>query len=159
MGPISLNANCQDDQSAAPVNDVQKLIDHKDDAKEDDDEILDAVVFDPIFVEEDLQNVHNESISWASSSVCQKLNEKLECDSCKETIETSDYGRARPSLEFELKFQRLLSWVNQIIPDLCSEHEISKKILDAVSDFDCTDFGCDDHKCILATNFKKCTIN
>lgn len=122
-------------------------------------------MFDPIFVEEDLQSeVEVESISFASSAVCRKLLERTDCDNCKCIMQTStalfdSEDTVRPSEHFQTQFRKVLSGVNQVLPHLCAENYVSKAILESIGDIKVDVLGCDEHKNEMTKKLKQITIN
>lgn len=173
IGPISLDANCEDDKSVALLSDIDALLLDSEilfqntNEIQEENEILETIVFDPIFTEEELVFVENASVSRASSVVCRKLLPLIDCSDCKCKMQTStilsetdqSLDIIRPSQQFQNQFKRVFCGVNQAIPDLCSEKSVMKKVLASVDKIEVTEIGCRDHNEELTMKLKQCTIN
>lgn len=174
VGPISLDANCEDDKAVALLSDIDSLLlDREENIQNEptiEDDVLETIVFDPIFVEEELTFIENQSVSRAGSVVCAKILQTIGCNECKRVIrfgpnsslslsELNENCLARPSKEFQTQFHKIFSAVNQVLPDLCAEKSILKKTVESISSVKISGIGCLEHESELSDKLKKCITN
>lgn len=108
--------------------------------------------YDPIsvgmkFSQKEVTSVN--SISDAANTVCSKLLKVTKCPNCKDTIETRSKDKHtinHPSDLFKINFQTVLSAINNILPQICEEKFVKKKLLKYIDeDVNIEVMGCYQH--------------
>lgn len=170
-GTNSIGSNCEEDKSIALLNNIDELLLNykKLPTKEiqNEDEILETVVFDQIFAEEELDFVEEESISNASSVVCQKLLKLTDCSECKRKLQapsavserTSNLDITLPSQMFKRYFKNIFCGANLVIPYLCSEVSLMKKVKSYIDPIQVSEIGCLKHDIEMSMKLKQCTVH
>lgn len=118
---------------------------------EDVDYVNAMIVFDPEFETNVASNfddqsavsrielISRESISYASSRICQKLFKFTKCEDCKTNFELMDEASAILSVE------RVLRSLNIIIPDICHQDSLKKQLMQRISSIQILFIGCEDY--------------
>lgn len=131
-----------------------------------EDEMLDLILFDPLFGEE-LTFIENESITASAGKILQKLMKITTCDDCKlalqEPTEKSTYIDPNlivfPSLQFNKQFEKIYSSLNIAIPRFCHENSIKRKIITHISNIQVDGISCEIHSKEIEIKLKDLTAN
>lgn len=178
IGPVSDGSNCEQDKFFALLSNINEmLLDYDDKTDETDNNIehtdiesineaimLDTIVFDPLFGEEPMNFIENESISNTSSSICRKLMDLTNCDDCRISLQEPLPNRDEldiilPSKTFKTHFEKIFSALNVAIPYFCSEKSVKKKIISQIESVEVDTIGCNEHCKEMAMNLKDLTAN
>lgn len=90
-------------------------------------------------------NPEDEAISYAAGRVCKKIKAKTKCGSCISTVEVGNATTLNePSLLLISIIKNTVPKVEQVLPSVCIEKNLSNKIVEHIEN----DFaiGCDLHK-------------
>lgn len=181
IGPVSKGSNCEEDKFFALLSNINKMIlDFDNDSQETDETVqinndvpidieneknmLDTIVFDPLFGETVLDFVECESISNTSSYICQKLMEITTCDDCQLSlqeplIQFNDNDIVLPSQTFKAHFEKIFRIITAAIPHFCHEKSIKKKLISQIENIEQYQIGCEDHSNEMAMKLKDLTAN
>lgn len=169
----SKNSNCEKDSSFPLLNNVQDLFlcnkpqqANQETSQNGHDEnenpnMLETMIFDPLFLESELNFTENLAISQASNLICQKFLLKTGCKKCKKNIQapTDHQIFTSPSINFMRNCKNLLCSINEQMPNLCSEKLLKEKLLTYVQGIQLDDIGCAKHKDTILIKLKNCCIN
>ncbi len=170
----SIKSNCEPDTSTPLItnlksfflnynNVVNETSSNESDTDDDDDDDNDTVLFDPLhnFSNSDVNFITSEAISNVASSVCDKLLKITKCKNCNKTLETcyspGDETLKHPSDVFNKNFRKLLSGINDVLPYICVEKGLRKKLQEELEKIDIDEMGCDDHHEFVEFKFKEQT--
>lgn len=129
-----------------------------------EENMLDAIVFDPLFGEQELNFIESESISNTSSSICRKLMEVTSCDDCRVSLQEPNLQLHEldiilPSRAFKSHFEKIFCALNVAIPHFCSETFVKKKIISQIQSIEVDSIGCKEHCNEMAIKLKDLTAN
>lgn len=170
----SIKSNCEPDTSKALLTDLNKFFLNYDVVKEtvsnsddiddsDTEEDGDTAVFDPLFhfSNNDVDFINNEAIANVSSSVCDKMLKITHCLNCRKTLETSsntnDDTLSRPSDTFKNNFKKLVCGINDVLPNICVEKFLRKRLLEQLDKIEIDKMGCIKHHDFVESKFKEQT--
>lgn len=167
----SIKSNCEPDTSKALLTDLNKFFLNYDVVKETDsnsdesdtDDDDNTGVFDPLFIfsNNEIDFINNEAIADVSSSVCDKMLKITECINCRKTLETSsnpnDDTLKQPSDTFKNNFKKLVGGINDVLPNICVEKFLRKKLLEQLDKIEIDKMGCIKHQNIVESKFKEQT--
>lgn len=175
----SMKSNCEPDISTPLLtkahhfylkyNDVAQRNNSNSDDSLDNSMDDDNDVFDPLhnFTDNEFNVITNEAISNVSSSVCDKMLKIIKCKNCRETLETSVINDnvnfdeldtpKHPSDTFKINFRKLICGVNDVLPDICAQKCLRKKLLEQLSKIEIQNIGCSEHHEEVAKNLKEQT--
>lgn len=178
IGPVSKGSNCEEDKFFALLSNINEMILDFDDEtdeheqinndsvqidveKENERNMLDTIVFDPLFGETELNFVESASISNTSSSICRKLIETTACDNCQISLQSlqSNNDIVLPSETFKTHFEKIFRDINVAIPHFCHEKSVKKKIVSQVQSIQEYPIGCEIHCEDMAMKLKDLTVN
>ncbi len=182
IGPVSKGSNCEEDRFYALLSNINKMMLEFDDKTdeidhdqinvamemviEEENEInmLDAIVFDPLFGESQLNFVETESISHTTSVICRKLIETTNCDDCQTSLQEPSLDLnpdhiTLPSQTFSAHFKKLFCSINAAIPHFCHEKSVRKKIGPQIQTIEEHIIGCAIHCEEMAMKLKEMTID
>lgn len=169
-GTNSLHSNCQADQSTAMLTNIHEFItvyqkqsiesnnvpENRSlrnldelslfDSQSELENLSDCEDFNSVIVfhpqseseETEVDVIKFEDISLGSSRICQRIF-KTKCEECKNNFKLMDEAAALLSIE------KVLSSLNQIIPQICYEDSIRKKMIDHVQSMKTHFIGCSQH--------------
>lgn len=185
----SVSSNCEQDDSIPLLNDFHEfLLEYKDkepansknyESAEHDNDII---LFEPEFSNVDLNDVEvvgcniveEEALSRVCSIICQKILETTSCPNCINNLQTavasisqelisiegdSDNFHKRPSDIFMKNFKTLFCAINEIIPNVCSDHFIKQKIHSQINIYNIDTVGCSEHNAEIITKLKLHTVD
>lgn len=170
----SVGSNCEEDKFIPLLSNINEMVlDYQeqteqtdDDNKENEVDMLEAIVFDTLFGEKELNFVETESISNQSSVICQKIMQLTNCDDCKSSLqepsvllEKSGMDIISPSQAFKTQFETVFCGLNIVIPHLCFEKSVKKKVLSHIETIQVSSIGCVEHCNEMAKIFKDLTAN
>lgn len=185
-GPVSKGSNCEEDRFFALLSNINKMIlDFDDDAQETDENdqiyndvvqidvekenernMLDTIIFDPLFGETELNFVESESISNSSSAICRKLMDITTCDDCHISLQEpslqinyNELDIILPSQTFKAHFEKIFRAINVAIPHFCHEKSIKKNIISQIDSIQECPVGCEIHSNEMAMKIKDLTAN
>lgn len=172
----SIKCNCEPDSSTPLLTDLNKFfLNYNNDVNEtdinshdsdsDDDDV--AIVFDPLhtFSNNEISFINNEALSNVSSSVCDKMLKITKCLNCRKTLETplnpndhydSDTPK-HPSDIFKDNFKKLVCGMNDVLPNICVEKCLRRKLVEQLDKIEIHKMGCIKHHEIVESNFKEQT--
>lgn len=173
---LSIKSNCEPDTSKPLLTDLVDFFLNYSNVEEntgsssndaDNDDDVDRVIFDPLhtFSDKEISFVSNEAISNASSSVCDKMIKITKCINCRKTLESSlnsnDQSGSdtpkRPSDIFTSNFRQLVCGINDVLPNICVEKYLRKKLLEELDKIIIQKMGCIKHHTAVESNFKEQT--
>lgn len=185
IGPVSENSNCEEDSFFALLSNINEMlldydeetertdknsdIDNNNNIEQDDnqnvnqeDVMLDCIVFDPLFGEKEFNFIESESISNTSGTICRKLIEITTCEDCEASLQESDpqlnideLDIIFPSKAFKIHFEKIFHAINTAIPHFCSEKSVKKKIISQVENIHVDAIGCEKHCKDMAIKLKE----
>lgn len=98
-----------------------------------------AINFDTELCGTEVDLIKFEAISHDSSRICQKLFKTTKCEECKNNFELMDETAALLSIE------NVLRSLNEIIPKICFEDSLKKKLTKHIESMRIHFIGCSDH--------------
>lgn len=181
IGPVSEGSNCEEDKFFALLSNINKMIlDFNDDSQETDNtdqvavpidiekenekNMLDTIVFDPLFGQTELNFVESESISNTSSAICRKLMDITTCDDCQlslqePSIQLNNNDIVLPSQTFKAHFEKIFLTINAAIPYFCHEKSVKKTLISQIENIEQYPIGCKLHSNEMAMKLKDLTAN
>lgn len=181
IGPVSEGSNCEEDKFFALLSNINKMIlDFNDDSQETDNtdqvavpidiekenekNMLDTIVFDPLFGQTELNFVESESISNTSSAICRKLMDITTCDDCQlslqePSIQLNNNNIVLPSQTFKAHFEKIFLTINAAIPYFCHEKSVKKTLISQIENIEQYPIGCKLHSNEMAMKLKELTAN
>ncbi len=173
----SMKSNCEQDISTPLLTKAHEFylkynnVVQRNDSNADDsiDDGNNSDVFDPLhnFTDNDFNVINSEAISYVSSSVCDKMLKIIKCSDCRETLEASMIDDTvnfeecdipkQPSDLFNTNFRKLLCGMNDVLPDICAEKNLRKKLIDQLDKIEILSMGCSEHCEEVETNMKEQT--
>lgn len=180
-GPVSEGANCEEDEFFALLSNINEMLLEFDDCvknteetdqasnvirinTENEESMLDTIVFDPLFGEAELNFIETESVLNSCSAICRKLLEMIQCVECQITLqeqstEYSSSGIVFPSQNFKKHFEKMFLSINTAIPHFCHEKSVRKKIISQIESVQEYPIGCEEHCKETAVKLKELTIS
>lgn len=183
-GTNSLKSNCQPDQSSGMLSDIHKFITlcqeqslepnnsmvNFDDTTFfdcgpesqncDSDDLNLMIAYHPeleleetIDIESELRKIEVGAISISSSRICQKIFKTTKCEECRSNFELMD------ELTTLSRIGNVLSSLNAIIPYICSERFIKKKLMNHIRPMKTNLIGCSDHNEEIDEKIKKFAVD
>lgn len=181
-GTNSLRSNCEPDKSTAILTSIHEFIsDYKtpsnnssnselsniDDMDElnlierevmlDVDDVDKIIAFDPQFGKEELNFLEIEAFSHASSMISQKLMKSTSCDECKinlQLITENDMFCTNETI-FVRNCNNVFRGLACIIPHICSEPSLKKKLVHHIRLIEMDLIGCLEHDFEMAHKMKQ----
>lgn len=173
----SIKSNCEADKSTPLLTNlrnfflkydvVEETETNSSDYDTDDDDEDDKIVFDPlhIFTNNDINFIDNEALKNVSSSICDKMLKITKCPNCRKTLETSynpndqcdSETLKHPSDLFNNNFQKLVSGMNDVLPNICVEKHLRKRLMEQLNKIVLDKMGCIKHHKEVEENFKEQT--
>ena len=142
----SIKSNCEPDTSTPLLTNLRNFFlnydkvvvetDSNESDTSDGDDCNESVIFDPLhnFSNNDVNFITSEAISNVSSLVCDKMLKIIKCKNCRKTLEIcfkpGDETVKHPSDVFKKNFEKLLSGINDVLPVICVEKCLRKKLLE-----------------------------
>ncbi len=83
--------------------------------------------------------ISRESVSHASSRICQKIFKFTKCEECKANFDLMDEASALQSVE------RVLKSLYTIIPEICHQNLLKKQLMQRISSIQILFIGCEEH--------------
>lgn len=96
------------------------------------------IVFDPETANETLSFLEGEALHLASCSIFQKLMKFTHCLECKNVLQTTE-------ITFIQNCMNVLRKLSQIIPHLCVEYSLKKKLISNIESITTEAMGCPEH--------------
>lgn len=174
----SIKSNCQDDKCFSLLQDVHDFydmdFDDDDDEEVDDDE--DIIDLDVDLGEMDLGAMYTEVLAYESGNVCRKVLDQTKCESCKNTLEAHSplvqHGIIHecsrgghdsnfftyPTLLFTNEFSILTKKIEVLLPLICHEKELCKKLIASIENLKLQGLGCKEHCVNIAQRIKNATV-
>lgn len=184
-GTNSLKSNCQPDQSSGMLSDIhefitvcqeQSLEPNNSIVSVDDttfcncglksqncdcDDLNSMIAYHPqseleetIDIDAELRKIKVESIeinaiSYSSSRICQKIFKTTKCEECRSNFELMDEPTTLS------RIGKVVSSLNAIIPQICFERSIKKKLMNHIRPMKTYLIGCSDHNEEIDEKIKK----
>lgn len=175
----SIKSNCEDDRGFALLQDVTDIYDldlgASADEIEDDEDIVQLDVENS---SETLPNTNDEAFVLDSANVCAKVLLATKCIDCRNTLEayyplaqhdilkkleptTNVQNRlfTYPTVLFTSKFKLLFEKVNVLLPFICHERSLSKKLIASLDDEVLGGLGCEDHTLDVSNKIKAAVVS
>lgn len=171
----SIGSNCQDDKSSSLLQDVYDLYDM--DCEESEDELDDDVELVVDNENVDSSFLEEEALVFESSKVCRNVLLSTKCTSCKYTLEAhsllSQHGIIEqcnipsntenqiftyPTLLFMSNFKLLFKKVQVLLPFICHENLLSRKLMTILDSDELVGLGCPEHSSDISRKIKKATV-
>lgn len=108
----------------------------------------DLIMFDPDFQNDTNNYFENESFARASSVICRKLIKITHCEECKNILHDTETSLIE-------NCTKILRGLSQVIPHICSEQSIKKKLLASIESIKVDTLGCPDHFLQVTQKFKE----
>lgn len=99
----------------------------------------DTIAFNAQSLETKVDFIEYEAISHASSLICQKLIKFTKCEECKNNFQSIAETVLISSVE------KVLCRLNEIIPHICFEDSLKKKLLNHIQSIKIDFIGCSEH--------------
>lgn len=165
----SIKSNCEPDVSVPLLTEVHRIflnydiVEDVDDSDHSDAEEDDQLIFDP------LHNFSNtkikESSNEAVSNICDSLLKTIKCKNCRKMLETSSILNdhdildvpKHPSGIFNNNFKKILSGISDVLPTICAEKFLKRKLLQELDKIEIDKMGCFKHCDEVETKFKEQT--
>lgn len=167
----SIKANCEQDFSTPLLKDAHELflsckrinndsneIDCNRNYASENDSSVEVIIFDPQFSETELSTVNNEAIQKDSSLVCNEVVKKTKCRHCIKTLETTSNTDTEainsdtehklikyPSDVFIHNFKIIICGIKEVLPHICADKCVKKKLLDHIGNIETKKMGCSKH--------------
>lgn len=174
----SIRSNCQDDKGFALLQNVIDMYDmdceESEDEFEDDEDILELGIDN----EEITPNfLADEALVLESANACRDVLVTSKCDACKNTLEaycpltqhgilkkceiTSDAEKRTftyPTVLFMSNFKLLFKKVQILLPFICDEKFLSRKLITSLDSSALAGLGCSEHSEYISQKIKKITV-
>lgn len=191
-GTNSLNANCQPDASTPMISNIHDFmlklsceddrnIDSENNNINFDLDIDDIIAYDPQsdedecealldvnliidfdFDQRELNLIESESISQTSISILQKLMKFVHCEECKDRLSSISENDNINDTTFTRNCNKVLRCLNEIIPHICTENLLKKKLVEYTHAIEIDFIGCSEHNDVIVQKMKlmcaDCTI-
>lgn len=100
-----------------------------------------------------------------SSLICDKILKTTKCVSCRKTLESpsniNDHDSTdehdtpkRPSDIFNINFKRIVFGLNDVLPEICAEKCLKRKLLEELHKIEIHKMGCPKHHLEVAAKLK-----
>lgn len=126
------------------------------------EETITQLYSSPNLLKKKLSAVDDDAISTLSRSVFDKLMEKIDCERCEATLETSmreNQNVKYPSDLFDRNFKKMFCFIDETVPFICAEKNLKSKIAQNLENLELESMGCEDHFDDVGIKFKEfCTI-
>lgn len=171
--PNSIYTNCENDASIPLIQNVHELISEYENADPSDNRVdsdihgmvgltrENIIDIDPLFTVPDSDV--SEGKAYECSRICRKLVQKFDCQACLSTVliiqEDDSFSLKNPSDSFIETFQTLMYVINDIVPRLCAEKFLKKKILTQIETLDIKEVGCLEHAKVVMLTLKELCVN
>ncbi len=109
----------------------------------------DLVLFDPQFEDETLNYFQDKGLSRTSSLIRQKMIKSTRCDECKTVWLESLFIENCKQILCELK---------EMVPNICIEHPLKKKLLASIQSTPLGPLGCADHDLEMTQKLKEMCV-
>lgn len=114
------------------------------------------IVYDVEYDEKELYFLEDRAIFQTSMLICQKLMKFSRCEQCKTHLQSC--AEANDMTETETVFFRnckaILCYLNALIPDICHEKSLKKKINNLMQSIETDPIGCQDHNSEMIQKMK-----
>lgn len=173
----SIRSNCQDDKGFALLQNVIDIYDmdfeDSEDEFEDDEDIIQLDIDNEEVI---LNFLADEALVFESANACRNVLLITKCSACKNTLEayssltqhgvlkkfeiTSD-GENRityPTLLFTSNFKLLFKKVQTLLPFICHEKLLSRKLIKSLDMDALVGLGCREHWSDISQKIKKVTV-
>lgn len=177
----SLSTNCEPDSSVPLLSNVHELFlnfkqenenincDQNDidsdrhainsDKGCDQNDMFEAIIFDPQFSESELKFTEKYALSHVSNLIYNKVLKVTVCEDCRNNLQSNSVDnddQNLPSPEFIQNFEILFCKLNEMIPHVCSEKSLKKTLISHIEDMN---IGCAKHHKEVSLNMKKISIS
>lgn len=174
----SIKSNCEADTSTPLITNLRKFFlnydnvdtpdsNENDSDDDEDDERYNDDVFDPLhnFSVADVNFISSEAIANASGSICEKMLKITKCINCRKTLEmpwkkndkSVSETLKQPSDLLKNNFQKLVHGINDVLPNICVEKCLKRKLLEQLEKIELDAIGCEEHDEVVGRNLKKQT--
>lgn len=174
----SIKSNCEADTSTPLISNLRNFflnynivdsvdLNENDSDDEEDDERCSDDTFDPLhnFSVADVNFISSEAIANACGSICEKMLKITKCINCRKTLEMpwqkSDKSVSetlkQPSDILKNNFRKLVHGINDVLPNICVEKCLKRKLLEQLEKIEIDAIGCEEHNEVVGSNFKKQT--
>lgn len=173
----SFAGNCEEDDNTSLLESVRELYDMDDIPKNDESEECDKdepsidleVTIDQLV---ELKFIENEALVFESSKICNSILISAKCEVCKGTLEAccplKEHGiitandiniplLTYPSLLFMGRFRLIFKSVETILPFICHEKNLLRKLMSSLDNIDLDGVGCEEHTPVIALKLKQGT--
>lgn len=118
----------------------------------------DIIVFDPEFEKNELNFNESEALSHASNLILQKLMKFTSCEECKNRLQLLEEN-ATETL-FIQNCKKILCGLNEVIPHICAEKSLKKKLIEHIQSIKIDIIGCLEHNDEIERKMKElCSLN
>lgn len=175
ISSILIRSNCQDDKGFSLLQDVFDMYDldfeENEDGFEDDEDIIELDLENG---EEIFNFLCDEALVFDSAKVCRNVLLSTKCIDCKNTFEAhcplSGHGILKkcdtednriftyPTVLFMAKFKLLFKKVQTVLPFICHEKLLSKKLITYLDNETLEGLGCYNHRADISEKIKKETV-
>lgn len=174
----SIYTNCENDASVPLLQNIHELIAQYEKSASNDNGVdsgnrgnmcdidglnPEGIDIDPLFTVPDMNFLDSKGMVYESSHICRKLVQKVDCQDCLCTIltvqEDDSLSFKSPSDTFIQIFKSLQNVINDIIPRLCAEKSLKKKILSLLETLRIEKIGCSEHADVIMLNLKELCIH
>lgn len=114
------------------------------------------------FPEIELNFIEDEALLISSTSICRKLLQTSKCTDCKNVLQSRSspsFVLVYPAQTFVDKFKLIFRRCYLVLPVLCFEEFIKKKMLSQIEDIEIGTIGCAEHNDVLIPKLKNLTIS
>lgn len=107
-----------------------------------------TIAFNAQSLETKVDFIEFEAVSYASSLICQKLIKFTKCEECKNNLQSMAETALISCVE------KVLCRLNEIIPHICYEESLKKKLLNHIQSIEIDDIGCSEHNQEISEKIK-----
>lgn len=173
----SIAGNCEEDDNTSLLENVRELYDMGELSENDESNECDQdepAIDLQVTIDElaELKFIENEALVFESSKICMSISKSAQCEVCKGTLEArcplKEHGiitahdtniplLTYPSLLFMGRFKLIFKSVETILPFICHEKNLLRKLISSLDNIDLRGIGCEEHRSVIALKLKQGT--